>query len=100
MQEGMQVTTQFVLLAVKRDAGYWTPETIAQELYRQGLIDSASEAEFGAFRDAVLRGLVGRAAERFWASDAVTPTKAAAIRSACQALHDVTLDVLVETAPG
>jgi hypothetical protein len=28
-------TTRFVLIAVKHDAAYWTPQTIAQELYKQ-----------------------------------------------------------------
>jgi hypothetical protein len=85
-------TTRFVLIAVKHDAAYWTPQTIAQELYRQELLASPSEAELEAFAKTVLGGLVGRAAEKFWASDAVTPTKAAAIRSACRALNSLTPD--------
>ena len=85
-------TTQFVLIAVKHDAAYWTPRTIAQELYKHNLLASPSEVELEAFSKSVLQGLVGRAAERFWASEAVTATKAAAIRSACRALHRLTLD--------
>jgi hypothetical protein len=83
-------TTQFVLIAVKQDAAYWTPRTIAQELYKQKMLASPSEVELEAFAKTVLGGLVGRAAEKFWASDAVTPPKAAAIRSACRALHSLT----------
>jgi len=94
MSDGLQAstTTQFVLIAVKHDAAYWTPQTIARELYKQNLLASPSEVELEAFSKTVLEGLVGRAAERFWASDAVTATKAAAIRSACRALHGLTLD--------
>ena len=94
MSEGVQTgsTTQFVLLAVKHDAAYWTPHTLAQELYAQNLLDSPSEDDLEAFAKTVLGGLVGRAAEKFWASDAVTPRNAAAIRSACGALHRLTLD--------
>ena len=94
MSEGLGAgnTTQFVLLAVKHDAAYWTPHTIAQELYTRKLLASPSEVELEAFSKSVLGGLVGRAAERFWASDAVTPPKAAAIRSACRALHGLTLE--------
>jgi hypothetical protein len=91
-------TTRFVLIAARHEAAYWTPETVARELHTQGLLDSPSEVELGAFRDEVLRGLVGRAAEKFWASDAVTPANAAAIRSACKALHELTIDVFAETA--
>jgi hypothetical protein len=85
-------TTQFVLIAVKRDAAYWTPRTIARELHEHKMLASPSEVELEAFSKAVLGGLVGRAAEKFWASDAVTPAKAAAIRSACRALHSLTPD--------
>lgn len=94
MADGLQAgaTTQFVLIAVKHEAEYWTPRTIAQELHTQNLLASPSEAELEAFSKSVLAGLVGRAAEKFWASDAVTPRKAAAIRSACRALHGLTLD--------
>jgi hypothetical protein len=101
MTDGVQksVTTQFVLIAVKHEAAYWTPETIAHELAAQGLPLPASEVELDAFREEVLRGLVGRAAEKFWASDAVTPAKAAAIRSACQALHNLTVAALAPTPP-
>ena len=87
---GAGTTTRFVLIAVKHDAAYWTPQTIAQELHRQEMLSSPSEAELEAFAKTVLGGLVGRAAEKFWASDAVTPTKAAAIRSACRALSSLT----------
>jgi len=87
---GPNKTTQFVLIAVKHDAAYWTPRSIAQELYTRELLTSPSEAELEAFSKDVLSGLVGRAAEKFWASDAVTPPKAAAIRSACRALHSLT----------
>lgn len=90
--EGPGKTTQFVLIAVKHDAAYWTPRTIAQELYTRELLSSPSEAELEAFSKDVLSGLVGRAAEKFWASDAVTATKAAAIRSACRALHGLTVE--------
>jgi hypothetical protein len=94
MPDGLQAstTTQFVLIAVKHEAAYWTPRTIAQELYTHNLLASPSEAELEAFSKSVLGGLVGRAAEKFWASDAVTPRNAAAIRSACNALHRLTLD--------
>jgi hypothetical protein len=94
MSDGVGVggTTQFVLIAVKHDAAYWTPRTIAQELYKQKLLASPSEDELEGFSKTVLRGLVGRAAEKFWASEAVTPPRAAAIRSACRALHRLTLD--------
>ena len=91
-------TTQFVLVAVKHEAAYWTPRTIAAEICRRGMLEDRSEEGLSAFRDEVLRGLVGRAAEKFWASDAVTPAKAAAIRSACRALNDLTADILAETA--
>jgi len=96
MSEGVQTgsTTQFVLLAVKHDAAYWTPHTLAQELHTHNLLASPSEDELEAFAKMVLGGLVGRAAEKFWASDAVTPRNAAAIRSACGALHRLTLDEL------
>lgn len=98
MSEGAQSgkTTRFVLIAVKHEAAYWTPYTVAEAIHSHGLLESPSEDELGAFRDEVLRGLVGRAAERFWASDAVTPPKAAAIRSACRALHDLTAETLAE----
>ena len=89
---GAGTTTQFVLIAVKHDAAYWTPHTIARELYKLDLLVSPSEVELEAFSKTVLEGLVGRAAEKFWASDAVTPANAAAIRSACRALHGLTLD--------
>jgi hypothetical protein len=89
---GAGTTTQFVLIAVKHDAAYWTPQTIAQELYKQEVLASPSEAELETLTKTVLGGLVGRAAEKFWASDAVTPTKAAAIRSACRALSSLTPD--------
>jgi hypothetical protein len=89
---GVGATTQFVLIAVRHDAAYWTPHTIAQELYKNTLLASPSQDELEAFSNSVLRGLVGRAAEKFWASEAVTATKAAAIRSACRALHRLTLD--------
>ncbi len=91
-------TTRFVLFAVKHDATYWTPHTVAREIALHDLLDAPSEEELAAFRDRVLRSLVGRAAERFWASDAVTPARAAAIRSACRALRDLTIDVFAETA--
>jgi hypothetical protein len=91
-------TTRFVLIAVKRDAAYWTPQTIAREIQLQQMLDSPSEAALGAFRDEVVQGLVGRQAEKFWASDAVTASNAAAIRSACQALHNLTIEVLAQTA--
>ncbi len=84
-------TTPFILLAVKHDAAYWTPETIARAVAEGGLLEPQSEEELAEFRDEVLRDLVGKAAERFWANDAVTPARAAAIRAACRALHDVTL---------
>lgn len=98
MTDGVQggKTTRFVLIAVKHEAAYWTPHTVAQAIHRHGLLESPSEEGLSAFRDEVLRGLVGRAAERFWASDAVTPAKAAAIRSACRALHDLTGEALAE----
>jgi hypothetical protein len=89
---GAGTTTQFVLIAVKHDAAYWTPRTIAQELYKHNLLASPSEDDLEAFSKTVLQGLVGRAAEKFWASEAVTATKAAAIRSACRALHRLTLE--------
>lgn len=89
---GPGITTRFVLIAVKHDAAYWTPQTVAQELFRQQLLVSPSEAELETFAKTVLGGLVGRAAEKFWASDAVTPTKAAAIRAACRALSSLTPD--------
>jgi hypothetical protein len=94
MSEGVPTgnTTQFVLIAVKHDAAYWTPRTIAQELYKRNMLASPSQTELETFSKTVLEGLVGRAAEKFWASDAVTPKKAAAIRSACRALHRLTLD--------
>jgi hypothetical protein len=94
MSEGVQTgsTTQFVLLAVKHDAAYWTPHTLAQELHTSNLLASPSEAELEDFTKTVLGSLVGRAAEKFWASDAVTPRNAAAIRSACGALHRLTFD--------
>jgi hypothetical protein len=100
MSGGLQggSVTRFVLIAAKRDASYWTPSTVARELYLHDLLDEQSEPGLGAFRDEVLRALVGRAGERFWASDAVTPSAAAAIRSACQALHGLTIDVYTETA--
>ena len=91
-------TTRFVLLAVRHDATYWTPHTIAKAIVQRELLDSPSDEELATFRDNVLRGLVGKAAEKFWASDAVTPQKAAAIRSACKALHELTIDVLHEAA--
>lgn len=91
-------TTKFVLLAVRREAAYWTPATVATELCLRELVDPSSQEALDGFRDEVLRGLVGRAAERFWASDAVTPANAAAIRSACQALHNLTLEQLAQTA--
>ena len=98
MPDGLQAgtTTQFVLIAVKHEAAYWTPRTIAQELYTRDLLPSPSEAELEDFSKSVLAGLVGRAAEKFWASDAVTPRNAAAIRSACRALHSLTLDEFTE----
>jgi hypothetical protein len=89
-------TTQFVLLAVKHDASYWAPPTLASELAQLGVLPEASIESLDAFRDEVLRSLVGRAAERFWASDAVTATNAAAIRAACQALHTLTVEVYAE----
>jgi hypothetical protein len=94
MSDGLRAgnTTQFVLIAVKHDAAYWTPHTIALELYKHKMLASPSQVELEAFSKAVLEGLVGRAAEKFWASDAVTPNKAASIRSACRALHRLTLD--------
>ena len=97
MSDGLREgkTTQFVLIAVKHDAAYWTPRTIARELYKHNLLASPSEVELEAFSKTVLEGLVGRAAEKFWASDAVTATNAAAIRSACRALHRLTLDEFV-----
>jgi hypothetical protein len=97
MPDGLQAgtTTQFVLIAVKHEAEYWSPRTIAQELYTHNLLASPSEAELEAFSKSVLGGLVGRAAEKFWASDAVTTRNAAAIRSACVALHRLTLDEFV-----
>jgi hypothetical protein len=100
MSSGVQVgnTTRFVLIAVKHEAAYWTPQTIARELRTNELLDDPTEAGLAVYRDEVLRGLVGRAAERFWASDAVTPSRAAAIRSACKALHELTIDVYSETA--
>ena len=88
--------TQFVLIAVKREAAYWTPRTIAQELFKNDILASPSEAELAAFAETVLRGLVGRSAEKFWASDAVTPPRAAAIRSACRALNSLTVDLFAE----
>lgn len=100
MSDGSQIgkTTQFVLIAAKQEAAYWKPNTVARAICLHDLLPSPSEETLAAFRDEVLRSLVGRAAEKFWASDAVTPAKAAAIRSACRALHDLTIDVLVETA--
>ena len=95
-RSGAGTTTQFVLLAVKHDAAYWTPRTVAQELHKHDLLASPSEVELEAFTKTVLGGLVGRAAEKFWASDAVTATNAAAIRSACRALHHLTLDEFAE----
>src|SRR5260221_564386 len=72
MSHGLQAgtTTQFVLIAVKHDGAYWTPRTIAQELYKHKLLASPTEAELEAFSKTVLEGLVGRAAEKFWAGDA------------------------------
>src|SRR6266446_3715069 len=98
MSDGLRAgtTTQFVLIAVKQDGAYWTPRTIAQELYKHKLLASPTEAELEAFSKTVLEGLVGRAAEKFWASDAVTAANAAAIRSACRALHRLTLDEFAE----
>jgi hypothetical protein len=100
MTEGSQAgrTTRFVLISVKHDAGYWTPDTIARELMLKDMLVSPSEAELDEFRDEVLGGLVGRAAEKFWASDAVTPANAAAIRAACRALHSLTLEVFEQVA--
>jgi hypothetical protein len=97
MSDGLREgkTTQFVLIAVTHDAAYWTPRTIARELYKHNLLASPSEVELEAFSKTVLEGLVGRVAEKFWASDAVTATNAAAIRSACRALHRLTLDEFV-----
>jgi hypothetical protein len=100
MNDGLQkgTTTRFVLIAVKHEAGYWTPRTIAEAIHANDLLDPRSEEGLALFRDGVLRGLVGRAAEKFWASDALTPPKAAAIRSACQALHGLTIEVFEEVA--
>ena len=97
MPEGCgQDGPQFVLIAVKHDAAYWTHRTIARELYKHDLLASPSEVELEAFSKTVLEGLVGRAAEKFWASDAVTPENASAIRAACRALHGLTLDEFAE----
>jgi hypothetical protein len=85
-------TGKFVLIAVKRDAAYWTPETIAREIYVSGMFDSRGEIGLDAFRDRILERLVGRSGERFWANDAITPKRAAAIRSACHALHQLTAE--------
>jgi hypothetical protein len=89
-------TGKFVLIAVKRDAAYWTPETIAREIYVSGMFDSRGEISLGTFRDRILERLVGRSGERFWANDAITPSRAAAIRSACQALHKLTAEIFSE----
>ena len=89
-------TKRFVVLAAQREAAYWTPITITRELRSRDMLDVDSYAELVIFRDAILKDLVGRAAERFWASDAVTPSRAASIRSACRALHDLTIETLEE----
>ena len=89
-------TTQFVLVAVKHEASYWTPATIIAALAEKELLVEPSEEELVEFRDGILKALVGKQAERFWASDALTPAKAAAIRAACKALHEVTLDTYSE----
>ena len=91
---------QFILIAAKRDAAYWTPRTIAREIHLHDLLDSPSEETLAAFRDGVLRGLVGKAAEKFWASDAVTASGAASIRSACRALNDLTIDEYTNETTG
>jgi hypothetical protein len=89
-------TGKFVLIAVRHEAQYWTPHTIAREVYANGLLAPQSEADLSAFRDEILRGLVGRRAEKFWANDSITPARAAAIRSACQGLHQLTLETFQE----
>jgi hypothetical protein len=89
-------TGKFVLIAVQQNAQYWTPRTIGREVYLNGLLAPQSEAGLNAFRDEILKRLVGRGAEKFWANDAITPSRAAAIRSACQALHQLTLETFQE----
>jgi hypothetical protein len=85
-------TAKFVLIAVKHEAAYWTPQTIAQEICLNGLFDSEAEISLTDFRDGILKRLVGRSGEKFWSNDAITPARAAAIRSACQALHELTVE--------
>jgi hypothetical protein len=89
-------TGKFVLLAVQHDAPYWTPSTIAREVNLKGLLTPESEADLSAYRDEILKRLVGRNAEKFWANDAITPSRAASIRSAIQALHQLTLETFRE----
>jgi hypothetical protein len=93
-------TGKFVLIAVQHEAGYWTPRTIAREVYLNGLLAPESDASLNAFRDEILKLLVGRAAEKFWANDAITPSRAVAIRAACQALHQLTLETFQEAVEG
>jgi len=83
----VKTTTQFVLLSVKHDAAYWSPATMAQAVHDLGLLEAPTEDALAAFTDAVLHALIGKAAERFWASDAVTPTRAASIRAACRSAN-------------
>ena len=93
-------TKPFVLIAVKHEAGYWTPVTIAEELRLHGMLNSLSAEELEGFRKEILKDLVGRSAERFWASDAITTARAISIRAACRALHDLTIDTLAELKSG